>query len=132
MGKELVLNGGEVEDSLLEAVDDARDKGEITWLVFDGERTAAIVPAAVAEAFGQVADGARRALASQAPRYSDVRVSRSVLRDGDTSTLLGVVLGAMRARAVPLVLLREFRQAMFDAGSYAAALALAEQTVSFE
>lgn len=74
----------------------------------------------------------RFASPDKAPRFSDVRVSRSVLHDGDTSLLLGVVLGAMRARAVPLVLLREFRQAMFDAGSYAAALALAEQTVSFE
>lgn len=128
------LTADEYQARVTDAIDAASDQDRITWLADRGKRIAAIVPVDVAEYHEQmIADVlATQFTRAEAPRYPDVRVSRSVLRDGDTATLLNVVLGAMRARAVPLADLREFRQAVFDAGSYAAALALAEQTVSFE
>ena len=132
---ELDIDGDDFHQDAEAAIDLASDQDRLTWLTSQGKRVAAIVPVEVAEAHERMINDVLSAPAGrpvQASRYIDVKVKRSVLRDGDTSTLLNVVLGAMRARAVPLVLLREFRQAVFDAGSYAAALTLAEQTVSFE
>lgn len=104
----------------------------------DYEATSALPPKKLkrlvrltADLEGQLA-GAHEFGPGEPVRYPDVRVSRAVLRNGNTAVLLSVVLGAMRGRAVSLPDLREFRQAMFDAGSYERALRLAERTVTFE
>jgi hypothetical protein len=77
MSDELVLNGGEVEDDLLNAVDTARDQGKITWLVFEGERVAVLAPVEVGEYYeralaGTLTAAGRHHRAAQAqPAVSD-------------------------------------------------------------
>lgn len=119
---------------LVDAIDNASDRDTATWLTDKGKRIAAIVPVDVAEHDERmIADVLATEFGPGEPvRYPDVRVKRAGLREGNTAVLLEVVSGAMRGRAVSLRDLREFRQAVFDAGSYARALRLAEQTVSFE
>jgi hypothetical protein len=129
-----VRNDEELAEEVQDAADLAGAQDRKTWLASSGKRIAAIVPVDVAEYHEQmVADVLATEFGPGEPvRYPDVRVKRASLHDGDTAVLLSVTLGAMRARAVPLAELREFRQAIFDAGSYERALALAGQTVSFE
>jgi hypothetical protein len=127
-------NGDELAEEVCDAGEAASSRDRITWLTDNGQRIAAIVPVDVAEACEQVTAGRRAAEfgPGEPVRYPDVRVSRAALREGNTAVLLEVVSGAMRGRAVSLRDLREFRQAVFDAGSYARALRLAERTVTFE
>jgi hypothetical protein len=126
------LTTDEYEARVADAIDLASDQDKITWLTVGGKHIAAIVPVEVAEAHERMMAKVLAAQFGGEPLFPDVRVHSSILRDGDTATLLSVVLGALRARGVSLRDLREFRQAVFDAGGYTQALALAEQAVTFE
>jgi hypothetical protein len=136
MSKELELDVGPVERDyakLTDAIDAASSQDEITWLTENGKRVAAVVPVDVAEAHDAMIE---RVLSTPTGppevRYPDVTVHLSTGVNGNTGSLMAAVTDAMRSRGVCKRDIKEFRQAVFDCGSYDAVLQLIMTLVNVE
>jgi hypothetical protein len=125
-----------MEDDITEvadAVEAASSRDKITWVTLGDRRIAAIVPVDVAEAHEAMVERVLRTpVGKPKVRYPDVTVCLSIGHSGNTGAIMATVADAMRARAVSKAEIREFRQAVFDCGSYDAVLQLVMKTVNVE
>jgi hypothetical protein len=115
------------------AFEAAASQDRITWLTEDGKRVAAIVPVDVAEAHeAMIADVLRTPVGKPEVRYPDVTVHLSTGVSGNTGAVMAAVARAMRSRGISHGDIAEFRQAVFDCGSYDAVLQLVMTLVNVE